>query len=312
MDWLDNYLDGLGQYKVTVSPADTHVWGVKPKLNNVQQKMLFDAAAQSELEYRLLVQEARQAEIDAGMGGSYDAGSAAREGQVTPSATVPDAPVLTSIGSGNAELSAFFTAPANNGGSIITNYKYSSNAGSSFTTRSPASTASPIKITDLTNGTEYDVRIRAVNIIGDGSISNALSGTPSAPAGIPVASTASVVISGNATFNGTAVKKVNLEQCFGDPVFGGKLYVGSGVVYAYGLEENYGKILIPPQATAIDDIPEGAPQLDTPANTWKLVYATYLSEESSYPILATANNSSTDANYIPTTGWSPSITITAA
>jgi len=86
MDWLDNYLDGLGQYKVTVSPADTHVWGVKPKLNNVQQKMLFDAAAQSELEYRLLVQEARQAEIDAGMGGSYDAGSAAREGQVTPAA----------------------------------------------------------------------------------------------------------------------------------------------------------------------------------------------------------------------------------
>jgi len=71
MDWLDNYLDGLGQYKVTVSPADTHVWGVKPKLNNVQQKMLFDAAAQSELEYRLLVQEARQAEIG-GLKGKND------------------------------------------------------------------------------------------------------------------------------------------------------------------------------------------------------------------------------------------------
>ena len=137
-------------------------------------------------------------------------------------------------------------------------------------------------------------------------------GGGAAPSGIPVASTASVVISGNATFNGTAVKKVNPQQCFGDVVFGGKLYVGSGVVYAYGLEENYGKILIPPQATAIDDIPEGAPQLDTPANTWKLVYATYLSEESSYPIIATANNSSTDANYIPTSGWSPAITITAA
>jgi len=210
MDWLDNYLDGLGQYKVTVSPADTHVWGVKPKLNNVQQKMLFDAAAQSELEYRLLVQEARQAEIDAGMGGSYDAGSAAREGQVTPSATVPDAPVLTSIGSGNAELSAFFTAPANNGGSIITNYKYSSNAGSSFTTRSPASTASPIKITGLTNGTEYDVRIRAVNSIGDGSISNALSGTPSAPApsGI-VAATAGNLNIDFAYFSGTTYTKIS-------------------------------------------------------------------------------------------------------
>ena len=60
MDWLDQYLNGLGEYKTTVSPADTHIWGVKPKLNNVQQRMIFDAAAQSELEYRQLVQEARE------------------------------------------------------------------------------------------------------------------------------------------------------------------------------------------------------------------------------------------------------------
>ena len=133
-----------------------------------------------------------------------------------------------------------------------------------------------------------------------------------APSGIPVASTASVVISGNATFNGTAVKKVNPEQCFGDPVFGGRLYVGSGVVYAYGLDENYGKILIPPQATTVDEIPDGLPQIDTPSNTWRLVWVTYNSEENSYVILNTANNSSTDANYIPTSGWFPSITITAA
>jgi len=137
-------------------------------------------------------------------------------------------------------------------------------------------------------------------------------GGGAAPSGIPVASTASVVISGNATFNGTAVKKVNPQQCFGDLVFGGKLYVGSGVVYAYGLSENFGKVLIPPQATAIDDIPDGSPQLDTPANTWRLVDASYNSENNSYDINNIANNSSTDANYIPTTGWSPSITITAA
>ena len=86
MDWLDNYLDGLAQYKTTVSPSDTHIWGVKPNLNNQQKRMLFDAAAQSELEYRLIVQEARQAEINAGMGGAYDAGSAARERPATPAA----------------------------------------------------------------------------------------------------------------------------------------------------------------------------------------------------------------------------------
>lgn len=82
MDWLDTYLDGLAQYKTTVSPSDTHIWGVKSTPNAQQKRMLFDAAAQSELEYRLIVQEARQAEINAGMGGSYDAGSAAREGRV--------------------------------------------------------------------------------------------------------------------------------------------------------------------------------------------------------------------------------------
>lgn len=138
-------------------------------------------------------------------------------------------------------------------------------------------------------------------------------GGGAAPSGIPVASTASVVIAGNATFNGTAVKKVAPEQCFGDPVFGGKLFVDTGVVYAYGLSENYGKILIPPQALISDEPNGGTPnQLDTPANTWRLVYVSYNTEYSSYEILDIVENSSTDANYIPTSGWSPSITITAA
>jgi len=67
MDWLDEYLDGMGNYKTTVSPADTHIWGVKPKLNSTQQRMIFDATAQSELEYRQLVQEARSALEEHGM-----------------------------------------------------------------------------------------------------------------------------------------------------------------------------------------------------------------------------------------------------
>jgi len=134
-----------------------------------------------------------------------------------------------------------------------------------------------------------------------------------APSGIPVASTASVVISGNATFNGTAVKKVNPQQCFGDPVFGGKLYVDSGAVYAYGLGENVGKVLIPPQALITDDPIFGTPdKLNTPSNTWRLLDVSYDGGEDTYFILSTANNSSTDANYIPTSGWSPSVTITAA
>ena len=131
-----------------------------------------------------------------------------------------------------------------------------------------------------------------------------------APSGIPVASTASVVISGNATFNGTAVKKVVPEQCFGIPEYGGKLFVDTGVVYAYGLGENAGKVLIPPQALITDTYETG--KLSTPSATWRLVDAAYDGAEDSYYIISTVNNSSTDANYIPTSGWSPSITITAA
>ena len=134
-----------------------------------------------------------------------------------------------------------------------------------------------------------------------------------APSGIPVASTASVIISGNATFNGTAVKKVNPQQCFGDIVFGGKLFVYSGVVYAYGASENLGKVLIPPQALITEDLIYGTPdKLETPASTWRLVAASYDAENNYYYINSITNNSSTDANYIPTSGWSPSITITAA
>jgi hypothetical protein len=134
-----------------------------------------------------------------------------------------------------------------------------------------------------------------------------------APSGIPVASTASVVISGNATFNGTAVKKVNPQQCFGDLVFGGKLFVDTGVVYAYDASENLGKVLIPPQALITEDFIYGFPdKLGTPAATWRLVDVSYDQENDAYNINNITNNSSTDANYIPTSGWSPSITITAA
>jgi hypothetical protein len=146
--------------------------------------------------------------------------------------------------------------------------------------------------------------------LGVQSVSKVKAGA--APSGIPVASTASVVISGNTTFNGTAVKKVNPQLCFGQAPFSAQLFVYSGVVYAYGLGVQTGKILIPPQALITDDFINGVPdKLDTPSNTWRLVEAGYNGDDG-YGIANIANNSSTDANYIPTSGWSPSITITAA
>ena len=75
MDFLDQYLLGLGEFKTVVSPADTHIWGVKPKLNNVQQRLLFNANAQSQAEFRQFVAEARKEEEQQGMGPSYGIGA---------------------------------------------------------------------------------------------------------------------------------------------------------------------------------------------------------------------------------------------
>jgi predicted RNA-binding protein with TRAM domain len=114
-------------------------------------------------------------------------GTATASTAATPR-TTPSAPTITGITPGNQQLSVAFTA-GSNGGSAITNYKYSTNGGANWQTRSPASTASPLVIstlstdgtTALTNGVSYDVQIRAVNAAGDGTASSTTSGTPVAP-----------------------------------------------------------------------------------------------------------------------------------
>lgn len=100
--------------------------------------------------------------------------------QGTP-ATVPSAPTITSITPGTAELSVYFTPPFN-GGSTITNYQYSTDNGVTFNVPAVPSTVSPINISGLTNGTTYQVKIRALNgVIGVGAASNMVTGTPGTP-----------------------------------------------------------------------------------------------------------------------------------
>jgi len=106
-------------------------------------------------------------------------------------AQTPAAPTITSITTSSGTLSVAFTAGATNG-SAITNYEFSTNNGANWTVRSPTATTSPISISGLTNGTAYNVRIRAVNAAGAGDSSTAVSATPSA-----------VVVSGDATLTST-------------------------------------------------------------------------------------------------------------
>jgi hypothetical protein len=86
---------------------------------------------------------------------------------VTP-ATYPDPPSIISVTADDKQASIAFTAGADNG-ATITNYQYSVNNGSTWSTRNPVSANSPLIITGLTNGKTYEIKLRAVNSIGYGN-----------------------------------------------------------------------------------------------------------------------------------------------
>jgi len=82
----------------------------------------------------------------------------------------PGSPTNASATPGNQSITVSFSPPTSDGGSTITNYDYTLNNGTSYTVRSPASVASPLVISGLTNGTQYSVRIRAINEAGPGAV----------------------------------------------------------------------------------------------------------------------------------------------
>ena len=100
---------------------------------------------------------------------------------------------------GNGELTVGWTAPTENGGSDITGYKVQWKSGTqSFGTARSTLTAdgaaTSYTIPSLTNGTEYTVRVLAVNSVGDSDASNTDTGTPSTTPSAPT----NVLASGNA------------------------------------------------------------------------------------------------------------------
>jgi hypothetical protein len=113
-----------------------------------------------------------------------DASSSAPSSPASP----PGAPQIATVAPGNGQLSVAFTAPGSDGGAAVSNYQYSTDGGSKWTTRDPASTSSPIVITGLANGTPYQVALRAVNGAGFGTASATVQGVPSAVAWQVVAS----------------------------------------------------------------------------------------------------------------------------
>ena len=119
---------------------------------------------------------------------SAGGGAASSAVSVTPTAAVsaPSAPTSLGATPGAGSASITFTAGFNGGGEI-TKYQYTTNDGGSWTDAA-AGTTSPLSITGLTNGTTYNIKIRAYNSAGGGSASaSAVSVTPRTTPSAPTA-----------------------------------------------------------------------------------------------------------------------------
>jgi surface protein len=91
----------------------------------------------------------------------------------------PAAPSINSVVAGYRALAVNFVAPASDGGSVITDYEYSTDGG---TTWVPAGTvSSPITIRELDDAETYDVQVRAVNASGVSPASGTTTATTPGP-----------------------------------------------------------------------------------------------------------------------------------
>ena len=124
---------------------------------------------------------------------SLDSGfaSGVKTASFTTSPTKPGKTRGVSIGIGNGLLPITWTPPLSDGGSAITGYKVQWKSGSqSFgdPSREHTTTGALVTayiVTGLTNGTEYTLRVIAVNAVGDGPPSDEWTRTPVGPPDAP-------------------------------------------------------------------------------------------------------------------------------
>ena len=96
---------------------------------------------------------------------------------VTPTGPASQ-PLNLSYSALGGSIAINFSAPINNGGFSITNYQYSIDNGTTWVTRDPAATTSPITIAGLNDATTYQVKLRAVTPYGFGTASAGISAIP--------------------------------------------------------------------------------------------------------------------------------------
>lgn len=92
--------------------------------------------------------------------------------------TVPSAMAAPTIVASSTQLVATFTTPPSDGGSVVTSYDLRHSVAASAVWTTLTGVTSPRTITTLTNGTSYEVQVRANNAIGAGAWSPSGTGTP--------------------------------------------------------------------------------------------------------------------------------------
>ena len=128
-------------------------------------------------------------------------------------------------------------------------------------------------------------------------------GTP--PSGLEVSTTSNVAITNLGTYdNGTYTVAGTGTTILSDWVLSGNAYRKEGVLFT-----SDGRILLSPNSTIKDSGGAGSNQLGTPYSSWTLIYVNYDGENDVWNYTTVATNSSTNASYIPTSGWSPTLTI---
>ena len=99
--------------------------------------------------------------------------------------------MTATAGDGSATIT--FT-PGSNGGSAITNYKYSIDGGVTYIALNPANATSPLTISGLTNGLLTTIYIKAVNANGDSTSARTVTVTPASSTTTTVAATTTTTV----------------------------------------------------------------------------------------------------------------------
>ena len=106
---------------------------------------------------------------------------------------VPDAPTNLTATAGDQQVDLSWTAPASDGGTMITDYEYEQNGSGTWTSTGVTTTSYTVR--NLTNGQSYTFKVRAVNSVGESTASAASSSVT--PATVPGAPTGLSATAGN-------------------------------------------------------------------------------------------------------------------